>query len=48
MGERSCVDCGGGLDHDGDSTTESAAGRYGTDNDQCCTTCGGCLCDGAC
>ena len=43
-----CQDCGGRVDFDGDSLTECAAGRYGTDDDGCCSTCGGCLCDGAC
>lgn len=30
MPERSCVDCGGGLDADGDSTTSRAASRSST------------------
>lgn len=48
MAKRTCEDCSGDLDEDGTSTTECAAGRYGTDDDNCCSTCGGCLCDGAC
>lgn len=48
MPERDCADCGGGLDEDGTSTTDCAAGRFGTDEDGCCSTCGGCYCDGAC
>lgn len=48
MAKRTCEDCSGGLDEDGTSTTECTAGRYGTDDENCCSTCGGCLCDGAC
>ena len=43
-----CATCGGPRDADGDSLTECAAGRHGTDDDGCCGDCGGCLCDGAC
>lgn len=43
-----CGSCGGGVEDDGSSTTECAAGRYGTDEDGTCGDCGGCLCDGAC
>ncbi len=43
-----CPDCHGPIDIDGASDTQCAAGRYGTDNPNCCSTCGGCQCDGAC
>jgi len=48
MSMADCPTCSGPLDADGGSTTECAAGRFGTDDDGCCEDCGGCYCDGAC
>ncbi len=43
-----CPDCHGPIDIDGVTDKQCAAGRRGTDNLNCCSTCGGCFCDGAC
>jgi len=43
-----CRSCERDVEEDGATRVDCAAGRFGTDDPDCCEDCGGCFCDGAC